>query len=244
MFYFKELKNRLKYLVVSYVIILLTSFYNYNILFTFLDFFFSQKLNKNFNTAFHYYIYTHPFELYYSQFYFCLTISFYFIIPYIVWQIYDFLIPSLYMSEYKFIKNTLSLFTYGGIILYCLIYTLLIPLFLYFILSLNNNYTSNFFSVFFELKVQDFINFILTLNLLVSAGLFLLLLLYLWLINQFSFKIVKQKKKFYAIFIVLATVLSPPDIFSQILIFILLNIFFEFMLFFKIFGLLFKYYGK
>jgi sec-independent protein translocase protein TatC len=234
MFYLFELLNRLKYLGFSYLFLLVICYIYYPVFFSFLDFLFKSILNEQNNSSLNYYIYTHPFELYYSHIYFCFIFSLHIILPYIIWQFLDFIKTGIYVSEYKFLA---SLFNKCLIIFLCsysIFYMYIIPYFLEILDSSKATYFSTFYSVFFELKIQDFINFILYLN-SVFTIIILFLIFLSFLIFRFSLiNIINTKKILYLIAIIFSTFISPPDIASQLLLLILILISVEFIIFLRV----------
>jgi Sec-independent protein secretion pathway component TatC len=234
MFYIFELIKRVKYLFFSYFFLLIICYFYYPIFFSFLDFLFKSILNQQNDTILNYYIYTHPFELYYSHLFFCFILSLHFIIPYIIWQVIDFSKTGIYITEYKFIifffKKCLYIFFFS----YFLLYGFLIPYFLEILQTTKTTYFSDFYSVFFELKIQDFIHFILYVN-----SLFTIVVLFFIFLSHFIFKIslvniITIKKILYLIAIIFSTFVSPPDIASQLILLIVILITVEFILFLRI----------
>lgn len=225
MFYILEIINRLKYLFLSFLFLFFITYNYYDIFFIFLDFLFKKILNNTEN--FNYYIYTHPFELYYNHIYFCFIITTYTISPYIIWHFIDFNKTTFYFSEYniiiKLFKNSIIIF----IIIYIFFYSYIIPFFLQILQFAKETYNSPIFTIFFELKVQDFINFILYLNTILTLIIVFLLLITFIILNISIFFIIQNKKLLYLINILFATFISPPDIFSQLILLFFITIIIE-----------------
>jgi len=235
MFYIFEIIHRLKYSFFAYCFLIVFCYKYYPIFFSFLDHLFKGILNgEQANTSLNYYIYTHPFELYYTHILFCFVISLHFIIPYLIWQFIDFSKTAFYISEYKFLIGFLckSLLVY--FICYTLLYSYIIPSFLDILQISKKAYFSEMYSVFFELKIQDFIYFIIYLN-----SVFTIIITFLIFLSLFIFKfslsnIIKIKKLIYLIAIIFSTFVSPPDIVSQIILFLLILISVELIVFLRI----------
>lgn len=243
MFYLFEIFIRIKYILCSFCLLLCCCYLNYNIIFTFFDYNFRNLLNGCNNTLLNYYIYTHPFELYYTQLIVSFQIALYCIIPYFAWQLFDFMKTALYQTENKILKSLYYRFLCFFLCSYYLFYTKVIPLFFVLLDNTKTVYLSSLYQIFFELKVQDFIIFILYLNNLVIIILFFLFLL-IYLINFFELRyLIIYKKILYFSIIIFSTFISPPDIFSQIILLFVLIFTLELIIFIKIYNY-YKNYGK
>lgn len=238
MFYIFELINRFKYALFSYCCLFIICYIYYPIFFSFLDFLLKTILNEQNSGSLNYYIYTHPFELYYSHLFFCFICSLHIIVPYLIWQIIDFIKSGVYKSEYLllsgFYKKCLIIFI-GS---YMFLYGYILPYFLELLQSAKSSYLSEVYTVFFELKIQDFIKFIVYLN-----TLFTIIILFLIILSVFIFKfsllnIIMTKKLIYLVAIIFSTFISPPDIASQLLLLVVILLNIEFVIFLRII----KYY--
>lgn len=236
MFYFIEIINRLKYIISSFCLLFFSCYFNYNTIFSFLDILFKELLKGKSNPFSNYYIYTHPFELYYTQLVVSFQLAFYLFIPYFFWQIFDFIKTALYNSEFILIVKTCRNFTYSFIVSYYLIYVEVLPLFFTLLNSAKQTYNSSLYDIFFELKVQDFIHFIFYLNNILIFILIFLFILITLLNNCNTIVIIKHKKLLYLFVILFATFASPPDLFSQVFLIITLTITIELILFLKIYN--------
>ena len=114
MFYIFEILKRINYFAFSYFFLLCVCYIYYDTFFSFLDFLFKKLLNEQNNNVLNYYIYTHPFELYYTHLFFGFILSLYGITPYICWQLIDF-------NKYEIIvmkRNNSQLYRYTSDILF------------------------------------------------------------------------------------------------------------------------------
>ena len=148
--------------------------------------------------------------------------------PYILWQIIDFFKQSLYIQEYTFLKRLFAFFFLVVFILNLFYLFFIFPQIWLVFNSFNNN---TFIDLLFELKINEYFLFIF--NFLFFFNLFLMFLsFFLFLIYLLGIKlIIKWKKLFILCNVVFATLLSPPDVYSQILFLFILTIFFEIFLF-------------
>jgi len=234
MFYIFEILNRVKYSFFTYCLLLFFCYIYYPIFFSFLDHLFKEILNgEQENTVLNYYIYTHPFELYYTHIYFCFIISLHCVTPYLIWQLIDFSKTGVYFSEYHFLitflRKSLSIY----LICYIFLYSYIIPFFLEILQVSKKAYFSDVYSIFFELKIQDFIYFIIYLNSIFTVIITFLILLSFCILKFSLSNIVRTKKIIYLVAIIFSTFVSPPDIISQVVLFLLIFLSFELIVFLR-----------
>ncbi len=167
--------------------------------------------------------YFSPMEVFIIQIKIALLISFVIAFPYIVQKIWEFILPALYENEKKFIKSnvlmSLALFVFGN--LFC--YFFIIPLIVKFGLSFTTAQINPVFSI------SNIIN--LTLGLCVVFGLmFQIPLVIRSLINRgiISYNSIKDKRPYVVvILLIIAGFLTPPDIVSQLMLFVPTYLLFE-----------------
>jgi Sec-independent protein secretion pathway component TatC len=152
-------------------------------------------------------------------------------IPYLFWHSVDFLKTSLLVKEYKKLSNFFLFFTFSLLLLNLSFYFILFPKFWFFFQNFNFSSESQTLRFFLELRVQEYFKFVLdflyTINIFIIIFYFLTFLILFFGLEKFIY----WKKLFIFINIVFATLLSPPDVYSQILFLFILTIFFEFFLF-------------
>jgi len=227
MFYLTELFFRFKYSFLSLSLSIFIAYFYKNILFILLTF---PLLDCFYNL--NNFIYTHPTELLTIHFLLILLISLTFQIPYILWHFLDFTKTSLLKNEYFKMLKVLIICTFFLIIFNFLFFYIIFPkfwLFFYsFSFSFHESQTLNFF---LELRVQEYFNFVI--NFIYSVNLFILIFFAIFfLILMFGFeKLLYWKKLFLFCNIVFATLLSPPDVYSQLLILFILTFFLEAIIF-------------
>jgi Sec-independent protein secretion pathway component TatC len=231
MFYLRELLLRAKFFSFSFLLILLVSSVYKN---SVLVLWSISLLNKfsNSTTEFSNFIYTHPIELFKVYFYSTLLFSVFLIIPYGIWQFFDFFKSSFTHYQYKTLKKNFfyffSFISCLNIILFSYFLPLLWEFFKTFNLETPALRTLNFF---FELRVQEYFNFVLDFLYIIN----LFLILFIGVICTASYfglaNCIYWKKLFIFLNIICATVLSPPDVSTQICLFLLLHLIFEVLLF-------------
>ena len=228
MFYFRELLFRVQYFFFSF---LLTVFLCYlcksNILILLSLFLLNISLPEIIST-FSSFIYTHPVELLRAHFLLILIISFIFLLPLFLWNILDFIKSSLKKQEYNTVRFNIisvlfSFYIFNFFCFFCFFSNIW-----FFFENFNPLDTSNqTVTFFFELKVQEYFYFILDF-LYLANSFFLFFLFLIGVINFFGINnLFYLKKLFIFINLLFATLLSPPEISTQLFILILLTIIFE-----------------
>ncbi len=178
-------------------------------------------------------IFTNPVEVFKISIFIVLLFTFLFWLPYLLWNCLDFIRPALYTKEVKSMKKYISLgllfFLFGNLSTY------------YFCLPTLWDFFSSFeertqlIDIVLELKAESYFDFIFD-TLLLSNFLLFGNILFFWLLLKISNlpliqAILSFKKFLYVCFLLIATLLTPPDISSQLLVFGILIILYEFICF-------------
>lgn len=179
------------------------------------------------------FIYTHPAELFKTYITMILFSAVILIVPAFIWQSLDFLKPGLHCNEYVNLRDILCLFTFICFICQHFFLVVIFPQIWYVFETFNNSTVSMpSLKLLFELKVQDYLSFLFDFVFYSNVTLVLLFCLYCF-INRLGLEtLVQWKKLFIFINIVFATVLSPPDVYSQVLLLGLFTLLFESIIFF------------
>lgn len=227
MFYLTELFFRFQYFIVSFLLTVLIAYLFKDILFILLTF----PLINNSNTL-NSFIYTHPAELLTIHLLLMVLIAFIFQIPYFFWHFVDFIKTSLIQKEYKNLTKVLLLCVFSLILFNFFFFFIIFPKFWFFFFnfnfSFNNPQTLNFF---LELRVQEYFDFVLTFIYSVNLFILIFFLLFIFFLFLGFEKLLYWKKLFLFINIVFATLLSPPDVYSQLSILFVLTLFLEIIVF-------------
>jgi sec-independent protein translocase protein TatC len=237
MFYIKELIFRVQYFLLSLSLTLILCYVYRNLLLYLLTFSVLSTNNNSNISGVDYFIYTHPSELLTIYFLVVLYFSGLFLFPFCVWNFLDFLKSSLLSSEYYFLLQLILflilIISFSNI--FCFLN--LFPTFWTFFESFNNlsNKINDELNFFLELRIQDYFLFLSSFLYLINICLFFLLFICLFF-SLYGIKTLLHWKKLFIFFnIVFATLLSPPDVYSQLLIFVTLTVIFEIIIFFYIF---------
>lgn len=219
----EELRNTAIRCLVSVAVVLPFGFY---IAPKILDRFIKIILSKN-NLTLNYFS---PMEVFLIQLKFALLISFIIAFPYIIKNIWGFVVPALYEKERTFVKKIVFvstfLFILGGAFCLCVI----LPLIINFGLSFSSENVNAMFGI------SNIIN--LSLGMVMVFGLMFqipLIVNFLIKYDVVSYNSICSLRPYIVVvLLIICAILTPPDIISQILLFIPTYLLFET-------GLLFSY---
>ena len=148
--------------------------------------------------------------------------------PYILTEIWRFISPAMYSSE----KRTSIFFFFSSLILFCLGvvfgYYVIVPFSINFLSSYN-------VSGVIENNIH-FISFIKTITtIILTTGLLFQLPLVIYCLTKFNLissnQLIQYRRHAFVIILIMASILTPPDVFSQILIGLPIFILYEFSIF-------------
>jgi len=173
--------------------------------------------------------YFSPMEVFVLQIKIGLLLSVIAAFPYILKQIWNFVLPALYEHERKFIKTCISfstlLFIFG--VLFCMF--LILPLIIRFGISFAGNNIQAVFGISNVINLALWLAF--TFGLMFQVPLITYLLIK-W--DILSYSTISSKRPYViTILLVSAALLTPPDIISQLLLFVPTYLLFELGLIFS-----------
>lgn len=232
--YYQEIKNRLVVTIVAWGCCLgICYFYKETVLFTLinLNYCFAKVNTKP------YFIFTEVTEIFNVYLELILFIANQIGIFVLSYQIFMFLSLGLYKFEFLKLKFALRIFLISWIFSMILLYNLIIPFSWNFFLSFQeNSSTLQPFSLFFETKLIEYFHYFITIYYicLLSCQFFGLLAVILTSFNKDLKQTKVFRKLFYLIFVIFSTVISPPDVVSQICISLGLIITYELLLLIKL----------
>lgn len=226
--HFFELRNRIIFCAVFFISAFIFCYFFseniYNILLRpFLEFS-AQNPNRRL-------IYTSPGEAFTTYLKLSLYSAIFFSFPVFVTQIYLFLSPALYKNEKK---NVLLIFFFTPFLFLCgaiFSYFFVLPITLEFFLSFENQGFSQklILPIHLEIKISEYLKFVI--NLLFSFGIAFIspiLLLFLIKVGLLSVNDLRKKRRYWIVIIfIIAAVLTPPDVLSQLSLAIAMIFLFE-----------------
>lgn len=222
--YLKEIKNRIFLVIISWLISVLIS-YHYKETLLFL----ATKTLINNNEPL-YFIATNLTEIittYIQLSYFTAT---QFSLIALIYHLFIFLSPSLYKFEYNLLKLYLSRSIILGVLSLVSLTIYIIPFVWNFFLSFQ--YSQNSINLYFEGKINEYINFYMAITIacLIISQTVTLIFFFFKNAQNIPNTVKYYRKVFYIFFLLTATLLTPPDVHSQILILTISLIFYELLI--------------
>lgn len=164
----------------------------------------------------------------------------FFIVKYILYyflyyHVVSFLALGLYDREYLYLKSFFITSLFLWVLSTSVFWSMLLPITYDFFLSFQHKSTETL-NIFFEPKMDEYISFLLSLysQSYICFQLVLIIIISLEYTNT-SLIMIKSLKKFvYIVILLIATVITPPEILSQMIIFMFLVLSIEIYLFSKI----------
>lgn len=149
-----------------------------------------------------------------------------------IYHVISFLSSGLYQKEYKYIKSVAHSSILLGIVSERFSTAVLIPNLSYFFLSLLDHDTQSL-DFFLEVKVHDHLLFSSELyaSSFFSFQCFVFLIVFSIYLSDYLDLLKTTRKFFYLSLLVASTVVTPPDVLSQLLLFVGLVSYFEMLVF-------------
>lgn len=223
--HFIELKKRIVLCILAFILLSCISYFFAEQIFNFLIAPLEKTVSKDFERKF---IYTNLSEVFFSYLKLAMFAGFIFTFPIFASQIYLFIAPGLYKQEKKvflpFIILSPILFLLGSAFAYYYIFPLAWKFFLSF-----ETVKETAIPILLEARVSEYIA--LVMGFIIAFGLAFQLPLFLLLLVSFNFIdkewLVKKRKFAIVIIFIVAAVITPPDVISQIALAIPMVILYE-----------------
>ena len=229
--YIIEIKNRFILLFITWFsVILVGYFYKEILLFLFLE---SEIfINNEFKVC--YFIFTDVLEIFHVYIQLILFLSFQIMFLYSIYHSFIFFSYGLFINEYYYISYVLKTMLIVWFLSMFISKYILIPNMWNFFLNFQ---TINSVNLQFEAKLNEYLNFYINFYYIfvLYSQILTLLLFFFYYINASILLIKKFRKLYYYIFVLFSTLVSPPEIFSQILVSCVLIFFYELFIFSFIF---------
>jgi len=224
MFYFTEIYYRFFYFLFSIIInICILYFYKDDFIFITVI----PILLKN--NLFDYFIFTEPREILFLYLYSCFNFLLVVLIPYLLISFFDFIKTATYQQEWVKIKKLKYILLYIYIIINLITFFIGLPIFWDFFSAFQT--TSNLFSFFLELSAINYFYYFNSIFILTNLfQLFLTIGLIFFAKKGFIFLLVNKSYIFF-LFLIFSTLITPPDLILQIILFCSLYICLEIYIF-------------
>lgn len=230
--YLLEIKNRLVLLIVAWLsTVLISYFYKETLLFTIVQPYTSIGIKESINIS--YFIFTDVTEILSVYLNLIMFLSFQIIYAYTGYHFFLFLSPALFYVEYLFCKFGMKIMTIMWAVSIVLSTYLLIPITWHFFLSFQNLSLKHSLNLHFEARLKEYLHFYISsyFMYLFYFQLCTFLLLFLHYANFSIKKLKKFRKVNYYCFVILSTLISPPEILSQLYVGLIIIMIYECTLF-------------
>lgn len=226
--YLLEIKNRIIFIFMFLTFTLLIS-YLYKEILLFLIIKPETTLSITSDLFIFYFIFTDLTEVFSVYLKLIFFISIQFTVFYSIYHCFIFLSPALFRAEYYLYKNLLT--TCFCIWFFSILISkyFLIPLSWAFFFSFQKFISTKFISLYFEPKIDEYLNLCLFLyySCIFYCQFFLVLFITINNYNKGLKSVKKYRKFYYFSFFIFSTFISPPDVFSQLILSISLIIIYE-----------------
>ena len=205
-----------------------------------------EDYTENNSDVFGKFIFTHPAELLKVQLFASLFFSVFYSLPYISWTFLEFFKSSFYKNEYKSIKKIVLSVLMFFFIANITINLVLFPNIWTFFENFNTTKTTGgALNFFFELRIEEYTRFLSDFTYLTNYLFIIFVLIAFIIINFGVSSLLNWKRLFILLNIVFATLLSPPDVYSQLIILAFLSLILELCIIISLYFIkIYKYYYK
>jgi sec-independent protein translocase protein TatC len=163
-----------------------------------------------------YFITTNLPEIFVSLIKISLFLSLYFSFITIIIQIWLFILPGLYQNEYKTMKTLII----QSVILYTLgtltVYKVFVPYCWDFFTGFELKTEETILKIHLETRLNEYLNFFIKISVSLTVLFQGIILIILLIKNIRATLLTKYRKLFYVFLFTIATMFTPPDVFSQI----------------------------
>jgi len=225
--HFKELRDRIIFCAIFFVLTFFICYFFSEKIYQFLLQPFIDISQNNQNRRL---IYTSPAEAFATYLKLSLSSALFFSAPIFITQIYLFLAPALYKNEKK---NVLKIFFFAPFLFLCgaiFAYYFVLPATLKFFASFENQgLAASTLPIQLETKISEYLSFVANLFFAFGVAFQLpILLLFLIRLDFLSVNDLKKRRRYWIVIIfVIAAVLTPPDVLSQVSLAIPMILLFE-----------------
>jgi len=231
--YYTEIKNRL-------LLVIFTWFFTLTICYLYKETILFILVNSN-NSFIEYdkksyFIFTNITEIFYVYIELSLFIANQITLLIFLYQVLMFLSLGLYQFEFLKLKFSFKVFTISWLTSAIFLYKFIIPFSWNFFLSFQQNLNDiQPVSFFFETKLIEYFHYFTSSYYicLINCQFLTLLIIILINLNEKLKKTKTFRKLFYLVFVLFSTIVTPPDILSQIIISSFLILIYEFIILLK-----------
>nr|YP_010516652.1 SecY-independent transporter protein [Haslea pseudostrearia]UXN44195.1 SecY-independent transporter protein [Haslea pseudostrearia] len=223
--YYIELKNRVFLLLLAWIATLLVSYiYKETLLFLIIR----PSLNYT-NVETVYFIFTDVTEIFAVYFKIIMFLGNHIIIGFSLYHLILFFYLGLYNTEYKKLSFTIKIVITFFLISILFFNKILLPTSWHFFLSFQSFSLLKSINLYFESKLNEYLTFYITSYYVCVCycQIFVLLIFFLEHIKTQVNKIKQSRKILYYSFIIVSTLITPPDVISQLVLSLSLILIYE-----------------
>jgi sec-independent protein translocase protein TatC len=212
--YLLELRNRFSYLFANWLFICIASYHYKESLLYFIT---KPCLFRILDVA-PYFIYTNVTEIIIIHLQLIVDVATYFSFPYLIFHTWNFFKPGLNKIEHFYAKLILVLSIIMWSTSTCLSYVFIVPLAWNYFSKFETNSETNLLGLYLELKLNEHIDFLneIYVSSFVIFQSFIFIIIFLEK-NKKNLKfIIKIRKFLYLLILIIASILTPPDVTSQL----------------------------
>jgi len=212
--YYYEIKNRISCIIYSFCISIWVS-YNYKSTLLYL---YVKPGALYYDKKGLYFIYTDITELFYTYINLVVTTTLQITLFYVIYQFFYFFSPGLYLYENNKLKKFILLIWSTWISSILLIYNIILPFSWEFFFKLQDRLEKNQIDFFFEAKLNEYLNFVASLFNISAVYVFVVLITfaYVYQLGNTVEYLKLYRKKIYFTFFIIASIITPPDLISQV----------------------------
>lgn len=229
--YLLEIRNRLVLTFLTWLSMIIVGYlYKETLLFMVVQ---PNKLfESSTNFCSFYFIFTNVTEIFSVYLQLTIFLATQVVFVYLIYHCFNFLSLALFNWEYHLCSVFLKLSFVVGCFSIILTKYIIVPLTWDFFFSFQKIASDQFLSLHFEAKLNEYLDFYISLYYLCVfyCQIFTIIIFFLSFVSSDIIGIKKFRKFYYYIFVLFSTLVSPPDIISQILISLLLIFSFEILI--------------
>jgi len=225
--YFLEIKNRILLLSITWISSFIITYY-YKKIFLFI---LIKPCLFLYKTSCIYFIYTNLTEVLYSNIIICHYLSMQITIFFFFLHWINFISPALYKKEYINLLFIAIISVFLLIFIFFNLYKFIVPWSWSFFYIDQQQIVNNNIKIYFEPKIADYVIFCVELYKISVLNFQILVFIFIILINLKETKnfIKHFRKKIYFLILLLASIITPPDILSQLIISFITIVIYEFL---------------
>jgi len=239
LFFLKELQQRLFYVIFCFGLnCFISFFYSEQVFYILIKPFLKViKNSDNFSENRGYFIFTNLTDGFLINLKIILLFSFLVSLPFIFFQAWSFLVPGLFDYEKTFLKKIFQVSFFLYLFSIFLSFFFIIPRIWNFFLGFE--VSIELFGSYFEGRLTEYFDLICDFYLYIFAifqiPLFFIILLWFGVISIDFF--IRNRKIIYLLFLIAGALITPPDVISQLLLFLAFFVLFETFIFMYLFYL-------